>query len=74
MLQIWLRFKRWMRSLLLAIAMHAPIDWQKKIDELLDIANDALHKQGVPPGPPMPETPKEPETEPERRRRRRRFG
>ena len=71
MLSIWLRFKRWLRSLLLALAMHAKINWAEEVNELVDIANDALDKNKVPPLPEPTPTPQPPTPEPERRRRRR---
>jgi hypothetical protein len=59
MFQIWVKFKRWLRKLLLELAFHMPINWSKKIDELVAIVNAWLDKQQAD-GPPPPTPSQEP--------------
>jgi hypothetical protein len=67
MLSIWLRFKRWWRSLLIAVATHTHIDWVAKVNELVAIINSALDRKSPSPEPTPGPTP---EPLPERTRRR----
>lgn len=51
MLRTWLQFKRWLRSLLLALSLKQKINWVEKFNQLADI----LKK--LPPLPPDPLSP-----------------
>jgi len=44
----WLRLKRWFRNFVLALSTHTPISWRSEVEELTDIANEALDKKGYP--------------------------
>lgn len=45
LMMIWLRFKRWIRSILVRIGTKKPINVKEELDELIDIANDTLDVQ-----------------------------
>lgn len=78
-MRLWLDFKRWLRKLLLELAMKRPVKWTEKLNEFLGIANRALDKlqpkepgsKETEPEPQPPETEVDPEPEHLRRRRER---
>jgi hypothetical protein len=45
MLLAWIKLKRWIRSLGIAITQKTPINWVERIQELVDIANGVLDKR-----------------------------
>lgn len=49
MLPVWIRFKRWIRSLLVSLSTDKPIDWTEKGRELGKIIQDAKAAEGSEP-------------------------
>lgn len=70
MLQVWLKFKRWLRTLSLELSKGSRIDWWTKINELVAIINLWLDRKpgsstSIEPPETLPTSPTPPPSQPE---------